>query len=89
MTSLPSIKEPFSACAALLKAESLMMMYQIFPRSPTMGASFPVAKRFLFATRGAIFPTEITREPSGAFISYQGSANIDLGNLALSVVFPS
>ena len=86
MTSLASINEPFSA---FLSASSVMSRYQIFPRSPTIGASFPLANRFLFFTRGAIFPTEITREPSGAFISYQGSARTVFGNFALRVAPPS
>ena len=86
MTSLASISAPFSAFS---NAESLMSMYQIFPRSPTIGASFPFANRFLFLTRGAMFPTETTREPSGAFISYQGSARTVFGIFALSVVLPS
>ena len=60
-------------------------MYQIFPKSPTIGANLPDANLFLFLIRGAILPTEITREASGAFISYHGSASTDLGIFALIV----
>ena len=64
-------------------------MYQTLPKSPTIGANFPEANRLLFLIFWAIFPTEMTREPSGAFTSYQGSDRTNLGSFALNVAEPS